>query len=62
MPPIGESTLPKVAPNASLMFTVPHVISRAMARARGPSWEKIDPFARTVPRWPGRCSASSWNR
>ena len=26
MPPIGESMLPKVAPNASLMLTVPHLM------------------------------------
>ena len=38
MPPIGESMLAKVAPNASLMLTVPHLIWRAIARARAPSW------------------------
>jgi hypothetical protein len=38
MPPIGLSIEPNVAPNASLMLTVPHLISRAIARARAPSW------------------------
>ena len=38
MPPIGASMLAKVAPNASLMLTVPHLICRAMARPRAPSW------------------------
>ena len=35
MPPIGESMLAKVAPNASLMLTVPHLMWRAIARAAG---------------------------
>ena len=38
MPPIGASMLPKVAPNGSLMLTVPHVMRAASARARVPSW------------------------
>ena len=38
MPPIGESMLANVAPNASLMLTVPHLMNRAIDRARSPSW------------------------
>ena len=35
MPPIGESMLPNVAPNASLMLTVPHLICRAIVARAG---------------------------
>ena len=34
MPPIGESMLANVAPNASLTFTVPHLICFAISRPR----------------------------